>query len=219
MKNDETLNTLAPSVDAAWRDDFVVELRLRGASGAAVADALMEAEAHCHESGQRAIDAFGPPAEHAKALDLPDESRWSGPQLVRTWARLLLLVGGWTLALWGGLALFLTQDERAEVSVGWLMSGGLILILMVMVFVMGERLLRLLIAHPVLSALGWGVAIVVVVAVGIPFEDIHLGSVPALVPLIVGVAALVAWVMFTVILRRSGKTLADPLVPPDMRHG
>lgn len=214
MTKNDSPDILAPNVEAGWRDDFIVELRLQGVSGQAIADALVEVESHCSESGQSAIDAFGPAAGYATALELPDESRWTGPQLTRTWVQLLLVVGGVTLTLWGILNFFLAQDQRAEITVGWLVSVGATLVLMVLVFVLGEQLIRFLFAHPVLSAVGWGAAIAAVVAVSLPFEDIHLGSVSAIVPIIVGVAALMAWIVITLVLRRRGATLDDPLVAP-----
>lgn len=214
MTNDDNLNTLAPSIAADWRDDFVIELRLQGASGASIAEALVEVEGHCRESGQSASEAFGPAVDYAKALDLPDESAWTRAQLVRTWVGILLLVGGVSLTLWGGLAFFLAQGQRAEVTLGWLMSGGATIALMVLVFVLGERLMRFVLAHAVWSAVGFGTAIAAGVAVGIPFRNVLLARVPAVLPLGVGIVALLAWVTVIIVWRRAGKGLDDPLISP-----
>jgi len=213
MKNEE-LDTLAPSVDVTWRDAFVLELRLQGASGRAIADALVEVEAHCAESGQSAIDAFGPAVDYAKALELPDESRWTAPQLIRTWVGLLLIVGGFSFAAWGGVAL--AQGEAADVTVGALVSGVVTLTLMVLLFVFTDFVVRLAVDHTWWAALALVAALAVTVLSGLPFDDIILGSTPALVPLITGVAMLVAGALWTVFLKKTGNSLDDPLVPPEI---
>ena len=213
MKNEE-LDTLAPSVDVTWRDAFVLELRLQGASGPAIADALVEVEAHCAESGQSAIDAFGPAVDYAKALELPDESRWTAPQLIRTWVGLLLIVGGFSFAAWGGVAL--AQGEAADVTVGALVSGVVTLTLMVLLFVFTDFVVRLAVDHTWWAALALVAALAVTVLSGLPFDDIILGSTPALVPLITGVAMLVAGALWTVFLKKTGNSLDDPLVPPEI---
>lgn len=43
---DQEIATRAPHVDRQWADEFIVELRLRGASGAAIGASLMEIESH-----------------------------------------------------------------------------------------------------------------------------------------------------------------------------
>lgn len=211
IKND-TPEKLAPHVDAKWREAFVLELRLQGASGSTIADALVEVETHCADSGQRAEEAFGQPADYARALELPDESRWTAAQLTRTWVGLLLFVGGFSLALWGGVAL--AQSEAADVTVGAIVTGVVTLVLMVLMFVFSGAVMRLLVDHTWWAFFAIFAAIAVTVLVGLPFDHVVLGSVPALVPLIVGVAMLVADVAWTVILKKTGKSLEDPLVPP-----
>lgn len=204
---------LAPSIDAQWRDAFVVELRLQGASGATIADALVEVETHCRESGEIVAEAFGPPVEYAEALDLPDESRSTPGQLVRTWVGLLLVVVGFWLATGGGAALLQGQD--AEVTVGDLVSFGLTLVLMVLLFVFGDSVLRLVVDHIVWAVVLFVAALAVAVVSGLPFDDIRLGSVAAMVPLIVGLAVLVAGLVLLAVWNRTGKSLEDPLVPPN----
>ncbi len=50
-----------------WRDAFVAELRLRGASGCQVGEALAEVDADCADSGQDPGEAFGDPVSYAAA--------------------------------------------------------------------------------------------------------------------------------------------------------
>ena len=217
MTKNDSPDILAPNVEAGWRNDFIVELRVQGASGRAIADALVEVETHCNESGQSAIDAFGPAVRYAKALDLPDESRWTRPQLLRIWVQLILFVGAvWTIP-WGAVALF--QGRPAEIYAGSLVSGGATIIASVFVFVFGDPIIRFIVDHVVWAAVVFAVVLAVLVGVGLPFDDVRLGSVPALAPLVVGIAALVAWAVFTLVLKRTGKNLDDPLIAPDVPVG
>lgn len=215
MIRNETPEALAPGIDFQWREAFVVELRLNGVSGAAIAEALVEVEAHCRESGQGAEESFGPAAEYARALELPDESGWTAAQLVRTWIRLVLFVGGFWFATWGGLALLL--EQRAEVAAGWLVSGGVTIILMILVFVFGNHVMRLVVDHVVWAAVAFVVALALTIVSGLPFQDVLLGTVPAVVPLLIGLAAIVAGILFTVALRMAGKSLDDPITSPNVQ--
>lgn len=212
MSNDDDLDVLAPSIDARWRDEFVVELRLQGVSGRTIGDALVEVEAHCSESGHSATDAFGPAVDYAKALGLPDESRWTGPQLVRTCVQLLLVTAGAWLALEGGIAL--VRGQEAVINLASLVSAGATLIAMVLVFVFGERVLRFAMEHVVLAGAGFAVAMAALVAAGLPFRGVILGSVPAAAVFGIGIAAFVVFGVYSLHLRRSGKSLDDPLVAP-----
>lgn len=209
---DKTLHALAPTINTEWRDDFVVELRLQGASGTAIADALVEVETHCVESNQEALDAFGPAKEYAQALDMPNESTWTPAQLIRTWGGICLFVGGYNLIIWGGVAAF--QGQRAELSAGTLISGGVGFALMVLLFIFGDSFLRLLLERTVWGAVIFVLAIAVTVVSGLPFREILLGSVDARVPLILGGTLLAAWVVFSMVLKRTGKSLDDPLIAP-----
>lgn len=214
MIKNGTPGELAPSIDAAWREAFVLELRVQGASGSTIADALVEVENHCADGGQSAQEAFGPAVEYATALDLPDESRWTAPQLVRTWVGLLLIVGGFALAAWGGVAL--AQGEAADVTVGALVSGMVTLLVMVLLFVFTDFVVRLAVDHTWWAFLALAAALAVTVLSGMPFDDIILGSTPALVPLIAGLAMLIAGALWSVFLKKTGNSLEDPLVPPEI---
>ena len=55
-----------------WASEFAMALRSRDVTGAAIGDALREAEAYCADSGQAPLEAFGPAAAYADSLtDLP----------------------------------------------------------------------------------------------------------------------------------------------------
>ena len=212
MKKGTSPERLAPSIDATWRDEFVVEMRLLGVTGSTIAEALVEVETHCVDSGERVTTAFGPAKNYAKALGLPDETRWTTAEVARTWMGLLLIVGGFGLSTWGAAGLL--NGEAAVITVGSLVSGGVTLALMVLIFVFGDRVLRLVTDHIWWAALSFVAAIGVVVAAGLPFDDNVLGSVSAWVPFLVGAGMFAAWGAWTLILRRAEKWLDDPLVPP-----
>ena len=46
-------------IPAAWRDELVLALRLRDASGARIGEVLAEVDEFCADSGQDALTAFG----------------------------------------------------------------------------------------------------------------------------------------------------------------
>ena len=51
--------------------------------------------------------------------------------------------------------------------------------------------------HLAWAAVGFAAVLAAIVAAGLPFKDVNLGSVPALVPLGFGIAALAGWGVFT----------------------
>lgn len=212
MTNNQNLEVLAPDVESGWRDNFVIELRLQGVSGRGTAAALAEVQAHCRDSGQEVGDAFGPPVGYARALELPDKSRWTAPQIARTWISILLLVGGVSATLLGGISL--GRGERVEINGGLITNGATTVAVMALVFVVGSHLLRFLVDHPVWTALGFGAIVAVIPLAGLPFRDFHVGSVSAPATLAAGLAALAAWAVIIGVARRRGKDLRDPLVPP-----
>lgn len=59
---------IAPSVEKAWRDDFILELRLLSVPGDRIGDALMTVESHVAESGESAQEAFGEPKPYAREI-------------------------------------------------------------------------------------------------------------------------------------------------------
>lgn len=56
---------LAPHVNPAWSEAFILEARLRGVLGTVIGDALAEVDAHVVDSGQSAEEAFGDPKDYA----------------------------------------------------------------------------------------------------------------------------------------------------------
>lgn len=50
-----------------WRDEFIIELRVRGVTGERIGAALAEVDTHCADSGESAAEAFGSPRDYAAA--------------------------------------------------------------------------------------------------------------------------------------------------------
>jgi len=57
-----------PHVDRSWADRFVVELRLQGATGEQIGDALGEVGDHCADAGHDAHSEFGEPVQYAREV-------------------------------------------------------------------------------------------------------------------------------------------------------
>ena len=152
MRLEDRLEALAPHVEARWRERFLTELGLQGASAPAISDALVEVETHCRESGRSAENAFAHPGDYARALQLPDQARWSPAQLAATWAKILLLVVG----VW---AIFVGASpepggQRAQIDAGLVLSAALYLVLMALVARFARTVLRLFIDHKVWTTAG-----------------------------------------------------------------
>ncbi|WP_066583104.1 hypothetical protein [Cellulomonas timonensis] len=75
-------------VPRQWRDDFILTLRHRDATGAQIGDALAQVESYCAESNETAGEAFGDAREYAQSLPFPPSTE-SGTNMSR--AQLLRL--------------------------------------------------------------------------------------------------------------------------------
>lgn len=215
MRLDDRLEVLAPHVEAHWREKFLTELSLRGAGWEAISDAMGEVETHCRESAQSAQQAFGSPADYAQALGLPDQVHRKPAQALRTWTRVLLLIGGvWAIFL-GGPPFLLGQ--RAEVNAGMLVSAAATVALMVVVVSLWRRVIRSFIEHRVRFALCFLVVVTVVPLAGVPFDDVVLGSVAAGPTLAVGIIATLASIIWTYLGVRADTNRDDVLAAPRTR--
>ncbi|WP_131103767.1 hypothetical protein [Ornithinimicrobium sufpigmenti] len=136
--------SIAPSVEKAWRDDFILELRLRSVNGQAIGDALMTVETHVAESGASAHEAFGQPKAYAGEIASATAAAGSG------WAVSATTIAG---SLLGLLGMFLSvaaftgwlEGEPVEVSTGGLVGFGLVILLASTAFFTAT--LRLLAEH------------------------------------------------------------------------
>ncbi|MGD8148975.1 hypothetical protein [Ornithinimicrobium sp. Y1694] len=136
--------SIAPSVDKHWRDDFIVELRLRDVDGPTIGDALMTVETHVSESGESAQDAFGDPRAYARELAPEgDPSRWPVTPLFVV-ANLLGLLGLFVTArAFGGWL----DGGPLRITVGDVASAGVLLALMGLITAFFVQLVRVIMDH------------------------------------------------------------------------
>lgn len=148
---------LAPSVERAWADAFVVEQRLLGVPGTRIGDALVTVESHVVDSGQSAREAFGDPQDYARQLaegvDTDDQA-----VTLRVVLSSVLGVVGLLLAVNGFSAL--VEGEAAQVTAGLVAAGVLLLA------VLGGFLARATAVLRVLVDRLWVVALALVAFVG-----------------------------------------------------
>lgn len=215
MRLDDRLEALAPHVEAHWREKFMTEASLRGASAPAISDALVEVETHCRESGRSTEPAFGSAAGYARNLGLPAEARWSRTQLLATFAKILLpVLGVWAIFLGASPD---ASGQRSDVSAGLVLSAAMFITVMAIVARFARKVLRVFVDHPVWSTVGFMVVVTVIALIGVPFNDAILSSVPAAPTLAIGVAAIAISIVWNVLAIRAGTNRDDPLAPPRLR--
>lgn len=136
---------MAPDVDKAWRDDFMLELRLLDVPGDRIGDALMTVQTHVAESGESAEQAFGDPRAYAHEL--------AGRSRVPRWAVGPGAMAGAVLGVLGMVTVakaFGSWLEGTAVTyvVGDLVALGALLALMAVVLLRLGSVLRSLVDHP-----------------------------------------------------------------------
>ena len=178
---------LAPHVDPAWADAFVLELRLRDAPGRSIGDALAEVESHCAESGEAAAGAFGEPVPYAASLELP-----AGPATdplpvrgVLRWAvqALGVLVTVATAAAW-------SSGEPVELTTGLVALVVLFGLTLVALGRAADRVLRFVVEHTVVAWLISMAHFAVLTALMLLLDDV-LVRVPVVPALVAGALLLV----------------------------
>lgn len=184
---------IAPSVEKTWRDDFILELRLRSVSGRAIGDALMTVETHVAESGESARDAFGDPRAYARDISAAtgtEEGGWavSPTTVVGSLAGLVgMLLAVAALAGW-------LEDGPVAVTTGSLVGLGLLLALAGTLFF--SATLRLITRHrwvvlPV-PALLIGVMVGVFVLLDEPLFELPVVAVAVTGAVLLGLSVVLA---------------------------
>lgn len=186
---------IAPSVDKAWRDDFIVELRLLDVPGDRIGDALMTVETHLAESGEDATEAFGDAKAYAREIAATtgsDGGGWAvGPlTVVSTLLGLLgMLVTAHAFSAW-------LEGESAGVTSGHLVGLGLLLALASAIFFTGT--LRAVVERPWLTVLLPALVIGVLVGIFLLLREplLTVAALPLGLAglLMVVVGAVVSWV-------------------------
>lgn len=193
--------------DTQWVDDFTVEMRLRDATGPAIGDHLAHAESFAHESGQSLTQAFGSGADYARSLELSASEREPQEPLWKS------VIG----SLLGCVGLFLVPTALPALPAGpvpfsW---GTLVLIAIVGVcMLLIPRALRWIIEHTLLAVLAFAALSVVMVFVALKLTATAV-TLPAWLPLILGLASLAASVVFNRRVMTEDTAVRDPLTGED----
>ncbi len=208
--NDPELQRRTPHVDPAWVDAFVLELRLRGASGAEIGGALLEVESHMAEQGGEVAEVFGDPKDYAIHLELPDSQRWTTGEVIRLGVKVLLGVLGAYLFL-GGLLAFGDPVQVPVTGLAVLPGGNLAVLLALVAW--GDGLVRVLVERPVISiglfAAAFTLLVVGSVVVGGPQLEVS-GAAAILLGLVAFALTAAIWLSE----RRTGRSLEDPVSFP-----
>ncbi|WP_250446830.1 hypothetical protein [Actinotalea sp. C106] len=137
---------LAPHVEETWAEAFILELRLRGVPGPRIADALVEADSHCAESGTPASEAFGDAVEYAASLELPTADEPVGQRLHDVLPMALQVVAV-LAATWSMVDA--RQGGAVEITVGAVVAAVLLAGECAFLSVLVERFFRTVVEHPV----------------------------------------------------------------------
>lgn len=202
------------TLPATWATDFVLALRTREVTGAAIGAALREVESHCTESGQSPQDAFGDATAYADSLThLPRTTpAGSNRRLARTLAPSAIGLLGMTVTLDAVTA----WRSGVPVSVQWgSVIGVAVLVGGVAVLAGWPQLIRrrgLVVAIGVATMAG---AITALVQVSAPIAQL-----PPMAAIGVGAAAVLGqalWQDRTVHRDLQDDLIADPLDPRPTR--
>lgn len=208
----ETERRVAPHVDPAWAEELLLELRLQGVAGHRIGEVLTEVDSHCAESGEPAVEAFGDPVAYARSLGLPPDEEQSLAAIGRSAAPTSLQVLALLPALWGFTAL--RAGEPVEITLGMLVSTGVIAVGIAALVLFGEQVLRLAVHRPFLAGLTMGPILVVPMVVGMVLLDSVVTTVPAAGALGVGGALMVGGTAWELARRRRSGDDADPVTGP-----
>ncbi|WP_213453503.1 hypothetical protein [Rhizomonospora bruguierae] len=203
---------MSATTDRTWIDDFVVELRLRGASGRAIGDAVASVREFLRGSGQSATEAFGSPREYAASLDLTSSAKpkQQFPTVARSLAGLIAFIG-FSMATTS----WLRGDEKFRISAGQLLVFAVLLVLVLLLPLYLNVLLRYrwLLVAVVIAGAGMGAFLTLAEPRG-PANTTHaVFAVPPVLAVIVTAAVLVALSIEQSIAALSGAGV-DPVREP-----
>jgi len=212
--------SLAPHVDAAWAEAFILELRLLEVDGPHIGAALSEVESHCAESGEDAMEAFGDPAAYVRCLRLPAVDSKPARTVLRALVPFAVQMMGMTLINWSfedwlpGRPMDITAGHLVNVAVTFLAIGLLIRLI--------DPLMRRAIRVPARTAAALALAFVANIAVcvgSLLFLDDVIWRVPAGWALTVGAVVLAAGVWWAFTMRSKDDLITSPFVKPDSSTG
>lgn len=140
---------LAPHLDKAWREEFIIELRFLGVPGERIGDALVTADSHVMESRESAEQAFGDPVAYARetaaSIGTADDGWRITPGLVignvAGLAGMLGIVAAFTAWL---------EGEMVMVTLGSVLGLSVMIALLVAVLTWPVPILRFTVEHRIL---------------------------------------------------------------------
>lgn len=198
---------IAPHVETAWADAFVVELRLRDVPGDAIGDALAEVETHVVDAGTSAGEAFGDPTRYAVQI----AETAARPEADDRRAMVPIALGGAALVVTMDGVVAWSGDGTVDVT------GGTVVLVVAMLtvpFVLqrhGTPLLRHLLASSFWRIWLLSMAVVgALVGVGLLMRPWHLVALPA-PPVALAALTLLA---VTTLLEMRARSFVDPLLAP-----
>lgn len=152
---------IAPHLDKAWRDEFILEARLQGVHGTVIGDALVTADTHVQESGESAEQAFGDPKTYARETAAASPTKTVGTGIPPL--GLVGIVAG-LLGMLGATSAAGAWQEGAPVTVtaGSLVGLGLLLTLVAAAVTWQTEILRLVVERRYLTAFGAPLVLTVV---------------------------------------------------------
>lgn len=201
---------VAPGVDPAWAEAFLLELRLADVPGRDIGAALAEVASHCAESGESAAEAFGDPAEYARNLDLPAGSDADVPAVGSVIPWVVQALG---LMLLADAAHALVDDEPVTLTVGHLVAAALLVVGLAALRRWGAAMLRVVVEHPVVAWLASMAHLALLVASLLLFSGV-VARVDGPVVLGIGMVALAAGTLWVLTVLRRGSSEEDPVTAP-----
>lgn len=203
---------IAPEVDPAWADAFLLEARLLEVPGDRIGDALKEVDAHCRDSGASAAAAFGEPEAYARSIAA------ASPRVRGSWSVHLAPLG---VQIAGMSAVIMAVGALARAEPVTLTWGSIALVAVVLVgsWLVGlalDRALRAVLRRPIVSALALGATattIIGIAALAGQWLDAPIATVPAGAVGIGGGVLLAAGIAAEGLVGRSG-IADDPIVDP-----
>jgi hypothetical protein len=193
-------------VPPAWRERFVLAMRVRDADGRRIGDALADVEQFCQDSGRPAPEAFGDADEYAATLADPAAPASRAGRSAREAAAQAAGLVGMLLVLWAALA----GGERMTITLGQALAVPLVLA--------GSAVATRLAPRRAVAA---GVALAVVVAAIVTLVVVAtqpLVAVPRPASAATGVALLLGdalWRTLRQLRRPTASTVAWPWEPED----
>ncbi|WP_150462685.1 DUF1129 domain-containing protein [Nesterenkonia ebinurensis] len=201
---------LAPHVDPVWAQELTVELRLRGASGETIGEALAEVDSYCADSGESAAEAFGSPAEYAQELELPAPQQQEGSQLM-TVVPILGQILGMLPVLWALPAL--SQGQEVVIRTGQIALLGIVFTAIVLMTWRVLKFVQFVLRRPVVAVLS-GVALVGLMVLAVWLLQAPVMELSPVPMLIFGAVMLTVATVWGVLRMRSVSLTEDMVSTP-----